>query len=26
MTCGSSGQCCSKSCGIPHGRVVGHCR
>jgi hypothetical protein len=25
MTCGSGGQCCSKSCSIPHGRVVGHC-
>lgn len=25
MTCGSSGQCCSKSCNIQHGRVVGRC-
>jgi hypothetical protein len=25
MTCGSSGQCCSHSCAIPHGRVVGRC-
>ena len=25
MTCGSSGQCCSKHCAIPHGRVVGRC-
>jgi hypothetical protein len=25
MTCGSSGQCCSKSCAIPHGHVVGRC-
>lgn len=25
MTCGSSSQCCSKHCSIPHGRVVGHC-
>ena len=24
-TCGSSGQCCSHSCKIPHGRVVGRC-
>ncbi len=25
MTCGSSGQCCSHNCKIPHGRVVGRC-
>ncbi len=25
MTCGSNGQCCSHSCKIPHGRVVGRC-
>lgn len=25
MTCGSSGQCCSKSCSKPSGRVVGRC-
>jgi hypothetical protein len=25
MTCGSSGQCCAKSCAIAHGRVVGRC-